>query len=45
MIKPIWEFLDTNDLAFALICLVVIAAAFFVVFLLERKAKQRHSKR
>ena len=41
MIKPIWEYLDKSDVAFALAGLGIVILAFLVCFLLERKMKKK----
>jgi positive regulator of sigma E activity len=39
--KPIWKYLDTSDVTFALVSLGIVAVAFIVMFLLERKINKR----
>ena len=43
MIKPFWEYLDKDDLGFALLGLGIVVVALIVLFLLERKISKRRS--
>jgi len=37
MIKPFWQYLDKDDLGFALVGLGIVVVALIVLFFLERK--------